>query len=80
MTDRKATGPALRIGVAYQPLLSRQRAETPHGLFDDVRLIHVWLLVRDALPVLLQPQLEARLRPEWTHSGSQVTPTRVGFQ
>lgn len=51
-------------GGPYQPLLSRQRAEPPHGLSDDAGLVHVWLLLRDALPVLLQPQLEARLRPE----------------
>lgn len=72
--------PSHWISVSYQPLLGRQSAETPHGLFDDVRLVHVWLLVRDALPVLLQPQLEARLRPEWTRSGSRVTPKSRLFQ
>lgn len=76
----KQWGQALWISVSYQPLLSRQCAETPHGLFDDVRLVHVWLLVRDALPVLLQPQLEARLWPGWAHLGGQVTPDPVCFK
>lgn len=48
----------------YQSLLCRQQPEASHGFFDNICLLQVWLISCDAFPVLLQPELEARLRPE----------------
>lgn len=56
----------------HQPLLCGQRPEAAHGLPDDLRLVQVRTVCSDALPVLLQPQLKARLWPEVTPTGAKV--------
>lgn len=55
----------------YQSLFCCQRPEASHCFFYDVGLLQVWLVSCDTLPVLLQPELEARLRPERTQSTLQ---------
>lgn len=56
----------------HQPLLCRQHPEAAHGLPDDLRLIQVWTVCSDALPVLLQPQLKACLWPAVTRKGTKL--------
>lgn len=61
----------LSDALSYQPLLRGQRPEAAHGLFDDAGLLQVGVIRCDALPVLLQPQLEARRRPAATSQPGQ---------
>lgn len=50
--------------MSYQPVICRQGPEAAHGLLDDIRLLQIWVVSQDDPPILLQPQLEARLGPD----------------
>lgn len=49
--------------MTYESLLGGKRAETAHAFLDNIHFLKVGIVTENTLPVLIKPQLKARLWP-----------------
>lgn len=50
--------------ISYQSFLCWESSETPHAFLDNIHFLKVRIVCKNALPILLKPQLKAGFWPK----------------